>query len=211
MKKYLDPKQLKIFLEDKLGQLNPVFGPDFVERILHFILLLDKWNRAYNLTRITEPEKIITHHILDSLSVLPYISGKRVIDVGTGAGFPGIPLALASPEKQFVLLDSVGKKIRFLTQAVAELNLKNVELVQSRVEDYHPAPLFNTVIARALTGVNDMIAISDHLLAKDGRLIMMKGAYPSTELAELKLPYEVHRVEVPGLNEERHVVIVNHL
>lgn len=196
-------------INSALNLMNVSFSSSMVQKLDQFVTLLLKWNKTYNLTRIISPEKILTHHLLDSLSILPYIQGERLIDVGTGAGFPGIPLALAKPEWQFVLLDSVGKKIRFLTQAVAELGLKNVKLIEGRVEDYHPDALFNCVIARALTRVNDMINISGHLLAPHGRLVMMKGVYPEAELAGLGYPFIVHRIEVPALNEERHVVIVS--
>lgn len=178
-------------------------------RLLDYVRLLDKWNRVYNLTAVREPREMVTRHILDSLAVLPYLHGHRVLDVGTGAGLPGIPLALLSPEREFVLLDSNNKKTRFVQQAVSELGLANVSVVQARVEDYRPDALFDTVISRAFATIADMLDQAGRHCAQDGVLLAMKGALPNEELAALPGGYKVqaiHRLNVPGLKEERHLV-----
>lgn len=181
------------------------------DKITDYINLLLKWNKAYNLTAITQPADIQTKHINDSLSVLPYLKGQRIIDVGTGAGFPGIPLAIAAPEKQFVLLDSNGKKIRFLKQVVHELALQNVEVINTRVELLNPDELFDTVITRAFASLLDMINTTQHLLKSGGYFLAMKGIVPVDDLK--KLPHnishiETHQISVPGLNEARCLVIL---
>lgn len=176
---------------------------------MHYIRLLSKWNHAYNLTAITEPAAMIVRHLLDSYATVPYISGPRILDVGTGAGVPGIMLALARPEYEFVLLDSNGKKTRFVTQAVLELQLKNVAVVQERVEKFHTETLFDTVISRAFSQVKDMIEKTAHLCAATGRILAMKGHYPHSELMNLPdtvMIEAVHKLHVPGLSEERHIV-----
>ena len=188
----------------KLGQPVPLRDP-----LLAFLHLLEKWNAAYNLTAVREPEKMITHHVLDSLAVMPYLRGPRVVDVGAGAGIPGIPLALACPEFEFVLLDSNAKKTRFITQAINELGLANVEVQRSRAEDYHPARPFDTVISRAFASLAEMLDMTQHLGAPDGVFVAMKGNYPQDELLAVPARFKVNRVEavqVPGLDAKRHVV-----
>ena len=182
-----------------------------VERLLAYVALLAKWNGAYNLTAVREPRAMITRHLLDSLAALPYLHGPTVADVGTGAGLPGLPLALASPERRFVLLDGNAKKCRFVTQAVAELAIANVTVVRSRVEDYRPERGFDTVISRAFATVAQMLALSGHLCAPGGRVLAMKGLHPRGELDELPAGFRllsVARLCVPGLDAERHLVII---
>lgn len=179
-------------------------------QLIQFIKILHKWNKAYNLTSVREPQEMVTRHILDSLTLVPYLKGQRIIDVGTGGGFPGIPLALAFPEQQFVLLDSNGKKIRFLIQAIADMKLNNVEAMQSRVEDYEPKQCFDTVVVRAFATIDDIIAKTSHLCCPNGQILMMKGAYPTEELAAIAKnvsEIQVYPLEIPGLKEERHLVI----
>lgn len=186
--------------------------PDTVQaKLLQFIALLAKWNRAYNLTAVREPAAMIPRHLLDSLAVLPYLQGPRVLDVGSGAGLPGIPLALARPDMQFTLLDSNGKKTRFMTQAVMELGLANVNVVQSRVEDYQASVPFETVITRAFAAVVDVIAATGRLCAPQGQMLLMKGAYPITELEALPTGVTLResvRLQVPGLDAERHLLVI---
>ncbi|MEJ2345466.1 MAG: 16S rRNA (guanine(527)-N(7))-methyltransferase RsmG [Gammaproteobacteria bacterium] len=182
------------------------------ERLLAYVALLGKWNRAYNLTAVREPQAMVTRHLLDSLAVLPHLHGATVADVGTGAGLPGLPLALASPERRFVLLDGNAKKCRFLTQAVAELAIPNVTVVRARVEDYRPEQEFDTVICRAFATVAQMLALSGHLCARGGRVLAMKGQHPHAELDELPAGFRllsVVRLRVPGLDAERHLVIID--
>jgi len=186
--------------------------PDAVQaKLLQFIALLAKWNRAYNLTAVREPAAMLPRHLFDSLAVLPHLQGPRVLDVGSGAGLPGIPLALARPDMQFTLLDSNGKKTRFMTQAVTELGLPNVSVVQSRVEDYRAPVSFDTVITRAFAAVAEVVAATGRLCAPQGQLLLMKGAYPITELEALPPGYtlrEAIRLQVPGLDAERHVLVI---
>lgn len=177
--------------------------------LLQFVGLLGKWNRAYNLTAVREPDAMVTRHLLDSLAVLPYVQGSNVLDVGSGAGLPGIPLALALPAVAFTLLDSNGKKTRFMTQAVAELRLTNVIVVQSRVENYRPPQTFDTVVTRAFASVAEVVALTGRLCAPQGQLLLMKGAYPGQELAQLPASFELaaaERLRVPGLEAERHLL-----
>jgi 16S rRNA (guanine527-N7)-methyltransferase len=181
------------------------------ERLLRYVWLLDKWNRTYNLTAVREPEKMVAHHLLDSLSVLPYVGGKRIIDVGTGAGLPGIPLALALPEAEVVLLDSSHKKMAFVEQALMELRIENARAVCRRVEDYRPEQPFGVVISRACSDLADFFRLTRHLGGQDTRWLAMKGVYPHEEIALLKEPATVDavvRLDVPGLGAERHLVIV---
>jgi len=182
---------------------------DAAPGLLAFVKLLGKWNRTFNLTAVRDPVEVVTRHLLDSLAVLPFLEGERVVDVGSGAGLPGIPLALASPERRFVLLDSNSKKTRFLTQAVTELGLTNVEVVRSRAEDYRPEQGFDTVISRAFATLAATVHAAGHLCAPHGIMLVMKGVYPGEELEDLPPTMglrAVHRLEVPGLAAERHLV-----
>jgi 16S rRNA (guanine527-N7)-methyltransferase len=177
--------------------------------LLAFIALLEKWNRAYNLTAITESEQMLAHHLLDSLSISAYLKGTTVLDIGAGAGLPGIPLAIAHPEKIFTLLDSNGKKTRFMQQAALELGLKNVEICKCRVEEYRPGRAFDTVTSRAFGKLAAFIALAAPLCDRQGRLLAMKGRYPRQELEETDLKgfsWEVRPLQVPDLNAERHLV-----
>ncbi len=178
-------------------------------KLLEYVKLLQKWNKTYNLTAINDPQDIVIRHILDSLDITPYIQGKRILDVGSGAGLPGIPLALAFPEKQFVLLDSNNKKIRFLTVVIATLKLNNVTAIQKRVEQYQPDQLFDCIVIRALTSVAEMVKKTQYLYNEHGILVAMKGKYPIEELQEIQKHVIVHSLKVPLLNEQRHVVIID--
>lgn len=176
--------------------------------LLSYLELLAKWNRSYNLTAITDPAQMLSHHLLDSLSLAPFIQGPRVLDVGTGAGFPGIPLALSFPDYEFVLLDSNGKKLRFITQALSELAIPNVKLVQTRVESFHDNLGFSDIIARAVSSLKFFVNSTQQLLAPNGQWLAMKGAYPTVELEEIQQSTRVEKLTVPGLEAERHVVII---
>jgi 16S rRNA (guanine527-N7)-methyltransferase len=202
-------------LLDKLAEGLAALELDLSDHVQHqlinFLHLLVKWNRAYNLTAVRQPEQMVTRHLLDSLVVGPYLQGPRILDVGTGAGLPGIPLALAYPDCQFTLLDSNGKKIRFITQAVAELGLVNVDVVQSRVEAYQPASPFNTVTARAYSSIQELVKQTAHLLADGGQYLIMKGAYPVAEVEAMPAGYHlkaIHQLQVPKLDAERHLLVV---
>lgn len=174
----------------------------------HYLELLNKWNRAYNLTAIRDIKSMVTRHILDSLAILPWIQGGHVIDVGTGPGLPGIPLALACPDKKFVLLDSNGKKTHFLQEVKRVLKLNQIEIVHNRVESYHPSPGFDTVISRAFSHLSQMISWTDHLLMPEGIWLAMKGRVPTEELSGLPYSYRVETYSVAGLEGERCCVII---
>ena len=174
-------------------------------QLLHRGLL--RWNRVYNLTKVEDEAEFITKHVLDSLSIHPYLSGQRILDVGTGAGFPGFPLAIFFPEMRFVLLDAVGKKIRFVRQMALELGLSNVSAVHQRIEHYAVTPRFDTIITRAFADVGSSFFRSRHLLEPGGRFLAMKGRYPSQELDAIdELPHRVSPLTVPGLKAERHLI-----
>lgn len=179
-------------------------------RLVAFVRLLEKWNRQYNLTAVRDPEQMVTRHLLDSLSVLPYLMGPRVLDIGTGAGLPGIPLALARPNLDFTLLDSNAKKLAFVRQALYELRIANATAVQARAEKFHPETKFDTLIARAFAPLPEILAVSAHLGMPGGRLLAMKGVFPQEELAAIGANYrvEVKALTVPGLDAERHLVIL---
>lgn len=203
--------ELESLLRRGLNTLGLSLADTAIERMLAYVALLAKWNRAYNLTAVRAPRAMISRHLLDSLAALPHLHGVTVADVGTGAGLPGLPLALASPRRGFVLLDSNAKKCRFVTQAVAELAIPNVTVVRARVEDYRPARGFDTVISRAFATVAQMLALSGHLCAPGGRVLAMKGLHPRDELDELPAGFRllsVRRLRVPGLDAERHLVII---
>jgi 16S rRNA (guanine527-N7)-methyltransferase len=199
---------------------------DVQAQLLDYVQLLDKWNRVYNLTAVRDPAEMVTRHLLDSLTVLPFLDkeldkkpgGKRILDVGTGAGLPGIPLALMSvkthPEREFVLLDSNNKKTRFLQQAVAELGLKNVQVVNARTETFQPEQGFDVVLSRAFASAADMLAGAGQHCVPGGVMMAMKGADPAAELVDLDEAFaleQVHRLTVPGLAEERHLVCLRRI
>lgn len=180
-------------------------------KLLEFLELLAKWNKIYNLTAVRELEQMIPRHLLDSLAVLPYLRGQRVLDIGSGAGLPGIPLALARPDSQFVLLDSNAKKIRFITQAVHELKIANVEVVNAAVEKFQPPAKFDTLVARAFAAIPDMLSSCRHLCAPGGVVLAMKGVFPQEEIAAVGPEFGVSRViplHVPGLDAARHLVVI---
>ena len=175
--------------------------------------LLDEWNARMNLTAIRDRPSQLTKHVLDSLSVRPFLRGARIADVGSGAGFPGIPLAVVEPARRFVLIESTGKKCRFLEHVRDTLGLTNVEVAQARAEAYEPAARFDTVIARAVGQLADLVKNAGGLVAGGGRLLAMKGRYPTDELAKGFSGWKVvavHKLHVPGLDEERHLVELAH-
>jgi 16S rRNA (guanine527-N7)-methyltransferase len=177
--------------------------------LLGYLGLLARWNKAYNLTAVRDEGQMVTRHLLDSLVIAPHIRGRRLIDVGTGAGLPGIPLAILFPEREFHLLDSNGKKTRFLFQVKTALRLDNMVVHHARVESFATDQLFDVVLSRAFASLGDMVDGCRHLLAPDGRFLAMKGAYPTGELELVSDQYELKAVfplVVPGLSEQRHLV-----
>ncbi|HEX7373655.1 MAG TPA: 16S rRNA (guanine(527)-N(7))-methyltransferase RsmG [Steroidobacteraceae bacterium] len=196
-------------LTEGARELGIELTPDQVARLTAHLDLLDDWNTRINLTAIRERPAQITKHILDSLTMLPWLQGERVADVGSGAGFPGIPLAIVAPQVHFALIESVGKKCRFLEAVRDGLNLTNVEVVQSRAEAYQPAQRFDTVLARAVGPIADLVKYAGGLVAGGGRFLAMKGRYPEDELTKKFNGWKVaavHKLQVPGLDEERHLV-----
>jgi 16S rRNA (guanine527-N7)-methyltransferase len=178
-------------------------------RLVAHLDLLDDWNQRMNLTAIRDRGQQVTKHLLDSLSVRPYLRGSRIADVGSGAGFPGIPLAIVLPDAHFALIESTGKKCRFLEHVRDTLALSNVEVVQARAEAHKPTDRYDTVLARAVGPVADLVRNAGALVAGGGRLLAMKGRFPDDELAKKLSGWKVaavHRLVVPGLDEERHVV-----
>ncbi|ECE0647466.1 16S rRNA (guanine(527)-N(7))-methyltransferase RsmG [Salmonella enterica subsp. houtenae] len=179
--------------------------------LVAYVDMLHKWNKAYNLTSVRDPAEMVVRHILDSIVVAPYLQGQRFIDVGTGPGLPGIPLAIVLPDAHFTLLDSLGKRVRFLRQVQHELRLENITPVQSRVEAYPSEPPFDGVISRAFASLNDMVSWCHHLPGEKGRFYALKGQLPEDEIASLPDEFSVESVEklcVPQLEGERHLVII---
>jgi 16S rRNA (guanine527-N7)-methyltransferase len=203
-------------LESQLGLGVAAMGvtlPDGgVDRLAQYLRLLEKWNRVHNLTAIREPEQMVTLHVLDSLSILPFLGDSRLlVDVGTGAGLPGIPLAIARPGLRVTLLDSSHKKATFLEQARVELKLDNVAVACERVERWHPQARFDTVVSRAFAELADFVQGARHLVAPDGAMLAMKGVHPFDEIARLPAGWRVDRVAeltVPTLEAKRHLVVL---
>lgn len=196
-------------LGDGIAALGLVLDAGQQERLLAYLALLVKWNKAYNLTAVREPSEMVTKHLLDSLALLPHLRGGRLLDVGSGAGLPGIPLAIAAPQLDVTLLDANSKKTRFLLQAKGELGLYNLSVVHSRVEQYRPERLFDTVTARAFASLAELYQGTARLLAAGGCLLAMKGDYPEQELAALPhgaVVQDVIALTVPGLQARRHLI-----
>ncbi|MEE9682661.1 16S rRNA (guanine(527)-N(7))-methyltransferase RsmG [Lelliottia amnigena] len=180
-------------------------------QLVAYVDMLNKWNKAYNLTSVRDPNEMLIRHILDSIVVAPHLRGERFIDVGTGPGLPGIPLSIVRPECHFTLLDSLGKRVRFLRQVQHELKLENIEPVQSRVEAFPSEPPFDGVISRAFASLNDMVSWCKHLPAQGGRFYALKGLVPDDEIAQLPAGFSVEsiaKLQVPQLDGERHLVVI---
>lgn len=197
-------------LASGLQHMQCELASDRQAALLVYLALIEKWNKVYNLTAVRDTAQMVPLHLLDALSIRPYLTGDHILDVGTGAGLPGIPLALAEPQRQFVLLDSALKRTRFVTQAVAELGLENVEVVQSRIEDYSPAQAFDCIVSRAFSAVQDFVSATERLRAPQGRLLAMKGKPPEQEINNLPRDWscELQKLLVPGVEGERHVLIL---
>ncbi len=196
------------YLEQGAQRLGVALSSAQTDRLLGLLDELERWNRAYNLTAVRERSAMVVLHLLDSLSVLPALHGTEVLDIGTGAGFPGLPLAIADPARQFTLLDSNGKKIRFVQHALRRLAVDNVSAAHSRVEDYRPARGFDTVIGRAFAPAGRFLSGCSHLLAPGGQILMMKGRDPHAELTGLDDDWhaEVEALHVPELDQARHLI-----
>ncbi len=198
-------------LQRGIAQLGLVVAPEVQQKLLGYLALLQKWNKIYSLTAIRDFEQMVSHHLLDSLAVLPHLWPGRWLDVGCGAGLPGLVLALMQPEWTFTLLDSNSKKTSFVQQAVIELGLCNVSVCCARVEDWQPMEKFDGIISRAFAETAEFTTLTGHLLAQDGRWVAMKGMPPSQELERLPTDIGVERViqlQVPGLDAARCLVIL---
>jgi 16S rRNA (guanine527-N7)-methyltransferase len=207
------PKQTELDrrLEDGIAALGLALGRGPRTQLLQHLELLEKWNRVHNLTSVRDVPKAVSVHLLDSLAVVPHLAGKRLLDAGSGAGFPGIPIAVARPDMQVDLLDSSHKKCAFLRQAVTELGLKNVRVACERIESWRPGRQFDCIVSRALAEIAEVVALSAHLLAPGGVIAAMKGVYPFDEIERVPPEFRVRRVHalaVPGLQAERHLVLI---
>ncbi|MGB3382571.1 MAG: 16S rRNA (guanine(527)-N(7))-methyltransferase RsmG [Rhodanobacter sp.] len=200
---------LQAQLEQGIAALGLQLPADAVPRLLDYLALLERWNGAYNLTAVREPTEMVTRHLLDSLAILPFVQGHSLADLGTGPGLPGIVLAIAAPGRQILLVDSNGKKVRFLREAIRSLKLEGVRAEQARVEDV--AGQFDCITARAFASLADMLAWGGHLLAPQGTWLAMKGKLPDDELAGIPDAFVVratHELHVPGLPAERHLLVL---
>ncbi len=202
-------------LRHGLAELGQTLPGGAEKKLLRFLELLQRWNRTINLTAVREIDDMVAAHLLDSLAIRPWLAGDRILDVGSGAGLPGIPLAIAEPQRSFILLDSAAKRCRFLTQAVVELGLANVRVENRRVEDYlvssDEVPPFSTITARAFSSLDKLTAAAGHLLADRGSLLAMKGKMPQGELNMLPDGWRLQRAEklvIPELAAERHLLIL---
>lgn len=198
-------------LQTGLDEMDIMLSDDQQQKLLDYLALLLKWNRAFNLTAIRDPEEMVSRQLLDSFSILKLVEGKNVLDIGTGPGLPGIPLAIALPEIQFTLLDSNGKKTRFVQQAITSLGLKNAKVVRERVEAFQPGIRYDTITSRAFASLSKIVQLTSHLLTESGRLLAMKGVDPVEEREELKtagMEVEIIRLFVPQTTGERHAVVI---
>ncbi len=200
-------------LAEGIKELGIELSEEQQSRLLDYLDLLLKWNRVYNLTAITDHQSGVVRHLLDSLAIAPYIDGERLLDVGSGGGLPGIPLAITYPEKEFTLLDSNSKKTRFLVQAKGELGLENLNVVHSRIEEYRPERPFDMILSRAFASLKDIITLTGRLLDEGGRVMAMKGQIDVNELAEIPQGYRIDKrieIAVPGLQQEqRHLLVIS--
>jgi 16S rRNA (guanine527-N7)-methyltransferase len=210
---YDDQVDLCDLMSERLARGAATLGidlsPSQEKGLIVYLALLERWNSAYNLTAVRNPLDMVSRHLLDSLVILPYLKGDSVLDLGTGAGLPGIPLAICDPQRYYYLLDGNGKKIRFVRQAVLELGLSRVEVVHGRIESYKPSRNFSTIVCRAVTSIAQIIRLGTPLLERSGSLLVMKGRFPQDELQDLSLDefdLVVHRLFVPEIEGERHLI-----
>ena len=202
---------LEAALAAGLEQLGLTLHGSQRKQLLTYVQLLTRWNAIYNLTAIRDEDDVVSHHLLDSLAIVPHLPGPRILDVGSGAGLPGIPVAVARPEYDVTLIDSNQKRTAFLNQAVLELALANAHVMQARVEAWRPGTRFDAITSRAFADLGEFARSAAHLLAEHGVLAAMKGAYPSDELERVPQSFRVRtvqRLSVPGLPAERHLVFL---
>ena len=205
----LEPNIPYTLLSQALSKNQLIVNPRKQEKLMHYLHLLQTWNRVFNLTTITKLEDMVYLHIIDSLLIQPYLQGLRYLDVGSGAGLPGIPLAIMHPEHHWVLLDKSSKKTRFMTQVVAELKLSNVEVVHNRTDAFHPQHSFDSMVSRAFGSLRLLIEATAHLLDRNGIILAMKGKFPQQELDDIPDDFVVEnviRLHLQGTAVERHIV-----
>lgn len=206
----MDLTQERDLLVKHTNNLALVLSDEQIDSLITYLQLLVKWNKAYNLTAVRDPAEMVSRHLVDSLSVLPYVKGPRIIDVGSGPGLPGIPLAICRPDLAITTLDSNGKKTRFQNQVKVEMGLTNLTVINGRAEQCSAEP-FNEVISRAFASISDMIHWTAQLCRPDGVFLAMKGIYPDDELAQLPDIYEVKNsfnLDVPGTEGARHLLVL---
>lgn len=196
-------------LQNGLAEMGLTIPAPVQQKLLDYLALIHKWNRVHNLTAVREPEEMVTLHLLDSLAVLPHIQAERLLDVGSGAGLPGIPLALCLPELRVTVLDSSQKKASFMRQVKAELGITNLDVVCGRVEQFKPADLYDVIISRAFSDLNLFTSLTKHLSKPDGQWLAMKGVHPYDELEKISIqPSRVVPLTVAGLEAQRHLVFL---
>ena len=203
--------KFKTKVTDACSKIGVAVSEEQNELLIKYLELLIKWNKEYNLTAIRDPEEMLIKHIIDSLSIAPFIQGESILDVGTGPGLPGIPMAILFPSKNFSLLDSNGKKTRFLVQAKLSLLLSNIEVFNVRVENLPSDQLYDQIMSRAFTALDNMVSLCKHLLTPEGQFIAMKGLVPENEIAMVDPDYEIQSITpltVPGSSDQRHLITV---
>jgi 16S rRNA (guanine527-N7)-methyltransferase len=201
--------ELLTVLKSSLKNCDLVVSEEQQRQLICYVMLMHKWNKAYNLTSVRDPQQMVIKHIVDSIVVAPFLDKIHYIDVGTGPGLPGIPLAIMCPDKQFILLDSLGKRVRFMKQVAYELKIDNIQPVQSRVEDFVPDVKIDGVLSRAFASLKDMLHWCQHLVDSQGVFFALKGQLPTDELEQLPLGFtlqETIKLNVPGLEGERHII-----
>ena len=205
--------QLRTQLDELIAQTDLEVSPRQREQLVGYVEMLNKWNKAYNLTSVRDPQEMLVKHIMDSIIVSTHLQGERFIDVGTGPGLPGIPLSIMNPDKTFMLLDSLGKRIRFIKQVLHELKIENVTPIQSRVEEFQPEEKFDAVLSRAFASMIDMVSWCHHLpKEQSGLFLALKGQLPQSEIEELPewcSVTDIKALNVPQLEGERHLVILS--
>lgn len=204
-----DMKSLGVQLENGLAAMGLSINAPVQQKLLAYLALIYKWNKVHNLTAVREPAEMVTLHLLDSLAVLPHIQAERLLDVGSGAGLPGIPLALCLPQMRVTVLDSSHKKASFMRQAKAELGVDNVEVVCGRVEQFKPEELYDVIISRAFSDLNQFTSLTRHLCKPDAQWLAMKGVHPYDELTQISIkPSQIAPLHVAGLKAQRHLVFL---
>ncbi len=208
----VDFKQLHTELLNQLSQNHFSINEIISKKLVEYVLLLHKWNQIHNLTSIRDPLQMLSKHIIDSLAISPYLQGPNILDVGTGAGLPGLPLALTHPQYRFALLDSNGKKTRFLMHVIQTLMIANVDIIPLRVEKYHPKNCFNSIVSRAFSQLNEFLHKTRHLCCENGIFLAMKGQYPTEEIKTLDADFKLldtKDLQIAGLDQKRHLLIID--